>query len=139
MRPMPSASTARANAVLLTALFFAIVLVVTPGTSGARPGYSAVVPPAPSIVATRVGQRVRIAYSFRVWPTTPARRIVSLLTAVQSSGPRYGPLHKQHRIRTRSGVVWQPLGLGRGPFMLYAAAYTREGSSRTVKVRVRGG
>jgi len=98
------------------------------------------VPPAPSVVAVRTGKRVRIAYSFRVWPRAEAQRIVLLLTAVQSSDPQLPPYMKRHRISTRKGVVWQPLGLGKAPFKLLAAAYSREGrSSRTVTVRVRSG
>jgi hypothetical protein len=35
-------------------------------------------------------------------------------------------------------LVWQPLGLGKAPFKLYAAAYSREGrSSKTVTVRIK--
>lgn len=97
------------------------------------------VPPKPTISATRVGKRVRISYSFAVWPSDPDRRPVMLLTAVQSSGTRYVPLMKRHRISTRKGVVWQPLGLGSAPFKLYAAAYSRFRSSPTVTVPVRNG
>jgi len=97
-------------------------------------------PPAPRVVATRRGQRVRIAYSFSVWPKVVAQRPVLLLTSVQSSGTRYAPYMKRHRISTRKGVVWQPLGLGTAPFKLYAAAYSRQGrSSKTVVVPVRPG
>ena len=98
------------------------------------------IPPKPTVAATRVGKRVRISYSFAVWPSNADRRPVQLITAVQSSGTRYGPLHKEHRISARRGVVWQPLGLGRPPFKLYAASYSRLGrSSPTVSVRVRNG
>jgi hypothetical protein len=97
------------------------------------------VPPKPRITATRVGKRVRISYSFAVWPSDPDRRPVQLITAVQSSGTRYGPLHKEHRITKRRGVVWQPLGLGSAPFKLHAAAYSRFRSSPTVTVLVRNG
>jgi hypothetical protein len=97
------------------------------------------VPPKPRVTATRVGKRVRISYSFAVWPSDPDRRPVMLLTAVQSSGTRYGPLHKEHRISKRTGVVWQPLGLGRAPFKLHAAAYSRFRSSPRVTVPVRNG
>jgi hypothetical protein len=97
-------------------------------------------PPKPTVAATRVGKRVRISYSFAAWPTDADRRPVQLITAVQSSGTRYGPLHKEHRISARKGVVWQPLGLGSPPFKLYAASYSRLGrSSPTVLVRVRNG
>lgn len=64
---------------------------------------SVVPPPAPQIVATRAGKRVRIAYSFPVWPND-SRRPVMLLTSVQSSGPRYAPFMKRHRFR--SGPEW---------------------------------
>jgi hypothetical protein len=97
------------------------------------------VPPKPTISATRFGKRVRISYSFGSWPSDPDRRPVMLLTAVQSSGTRYGPLHKEHKISKRRGVVWQPLGLGSAPFKLHAAAYSRFRSSPTVTVRVRNG
>ena len=97
-------------------------------------------PPAPKIRATRVGKRVRVAYSFRVWPSNHARRPVVLLTSVKSSGTRFAPYMKRHGISTRTGVVYQPLGLGRAPFTLYAAAYSRQGaSSASVKVRVSNG
>lgn len=83
---------------------------------------------------------MRIAYSFPVWPKAEAQRPVLLLTAVQSSELRYAPFMKRHQISVRKGVVWQPLGLGKGPFKLYAAAYSRQGrSSKTVMVRVRSG
>lgn len=97
-------------------------------------------PPKPTVAATRVGKRVRISYSFAVWPSDADRRPVQLITAVQSSGSRSGPLHKEHRISARRGVVWQLLGLGSPPFKLYAAAYSRLGrSSPLVSVRVRNG
>jgi len=115
-------------------------------TPGAATSYGSLtidprpVPPAPRVVATRIDQRVRIAYSFSVWPKDPDRRPVLLLTAVQSSGTRYAPYMKRHRISKRSGVVWQPLGLGTAPFKLYAAAYSQQGrSSKTVLVPVRPG
>jgi hypothetical protein len=97
------------------------------------------VPPKPTIAATRFGKRVRISYSFAIWPSDPDRRPVMLLTAVQSSGTRYSPYTKRHRISTRKGVVWQPLGLGSAPFKLHAAAYSRFRSSPTVTVPVRNG
>lgn len=97
------------------------------------------VPPKPTISATRVGKRVRISYSFAVWPSDRDRRPVMLLTAVQSSGTRYGPLHREHNISKRRGVVWQPLGLGSAPFKLYASAYSRLRGSPTVMVPVRNG
>lgn len=98
------------------------------------------VPPKPAVSATRVGKRVRISYSFAVWPSDPDRRPVMLLTAVQSSGTRYAPFMKRHRIATRKGLVSQPLGLGNAPFKLFAAAYSRLGrSSPTVSVRIRQG
>lgn len=112
-------------------------------TPGAATSYGSLtidprpVPPAPRVVATRIEQRVRIAYSFSVWPSAAERRPVVLLTAVQSSGTRYGPLHKEHNISKRSGVVSQQLGLGNAPFKLYAAAYSQQGrSSKTVVVPV---
>jgi hypothetical protein len=96
-------------------------------------------PPAPRIVATRVRDRVRIAYRFASWPRGENRPAM-LLTAVQSSGTRYSPYMKRHRISARSGVVYQPLGLGKAPFKLHAASYSRDGtSSKTITVRVRGG
>ena len=121
----------------------------TPAATGAAGSPAAVllgrqtippVPPKPTVVATRVGKRVRISYSFAVWPSDADRRPVVLLTAVQSSGTRYAPFMKRHSISARTGLVWQPLGLGDAPFKLYAAAYSRLGrSSPTVSVRVRQG
>jgi hypothetical protein len=97
-------------------------------------------PPKPTVAATRVEDRVRISYSFSVWPRAADRRPVMLLTAVKASEPRYSPYMKRHRISTRKGIVWQPLGLGSAPFKLYAAAYSRTGrSSPTVSTRVRNG
>lgn len=95
-------------------------------------------PPKPTVTATRIEKRVRIVYSFSVWPRDADRRPVVLLTAIQSSGTRYAPYMERHAISKRSGVVWQPLGLGSAPFELFAAAYSRTGrSSPTVSVRVR--
>lgn len=97
------------------------------------------VPPAPNVAATRADSRVRITYLFSVWPNDLNRRPVMLLTAVQSSGTRYTPYAQRHAISKQRGVVWQPLGLGKAPFKLFAAAYSRLGrSSVTVTVRVRG-
>jgi hypothetical protein len=56
---------------------------------------------------------------------------------VQSSETRYPPFMKEHRISKRRGVVWQPLGLGKGPFKLFAAASRDGKSSKTMTVRVR--
>ena len=97
-------------------------------------------PPAPRIVAMRIGKRVRVAYSFSVWPADPARRPVTLITSVLGSARRDSPLTDRHRISSRKGSYYRPLGLGKAPFKLFAAAYSREGrSSPTVTVHVRGG
>jgi hypothetical protein len=97
-------------------------------------------PPAPKVSATRVGQRVRIAYSFPSWPKGADRRPVMLLAVVKSSEARYAPLMRRHRISTRKGTVSQPLGIGKGPYKVYAAAYSRTGrSSATVMARVKAG
>jgi hypothetical protein len=102
-----------------------------------KPGVVPPRPPAPTVVATRVGKRVRVAYSFSVWPRNSDRRPIMLLTAVQAANPRYTPFTKRHRITARRGVVTQPLGLGPAPFKLHAAAYSKAGrSSKTVTVRV---
>jgi hypothetical protein len=96
--------------------------------------------PTPEVTASRVGKRVRISYNFLKWPTTKGRRVVVLLTSVQSAGNRYAPFFKRHRISARRGVVWQPLGMGNAPFKLHAAAYSEGGaSSRTVTVKISGG
>ncbi len=96
-------------------------------------------PPAPKIVATRTEKRVRIAYSFAVWPSNPERRPVTLITSVQPSERRFSPLVHRYRVTARSGTYTRPLGLGSPPFKLFAAAYSRQGrSSTTVMVRVRG-
>jgi hypothetical protein len=97
-------------------------------------------PPAPRIVATRVGRRVRVAYTFSVWPADPARRPAMLLTSVVGSGTGDTPLTHRRRISTRKGVYYRPLGIGKSPYRLFVAAYTREGrSSPTVRFRVRSG
>ena len=100
---------------------------------------TATTPPAPRIKATRVGARVRVQYSFDVWPGDLKRRPVTLVVSAQSRGKRFAPFMKIHRIRTRRGIISQPLGLGKAPFRVLVAAYTREGvSSATVTVEVRG-
>lgn len=97
-------------------------------------------PPKPKVSGTRIGERVRVTYSFATWPKAADRRPVMLLTVVRSSDPRKSGLMRRHRISTRKGVVWQPLGLGGAPFRLYAAAYSRTGrSSPTVSAPVRNG
>jgi hypothetical protein len=107
--------------------------------SGRIGGTARPVVPAPRVVASRVGKRVRIAYSFADWPDDASIRPVRLLTSVQSNGARYAPYPKEHRITERSDVVWQPLGLGKGPFKIFALAYSRDAdSSRTVVTRIRG-
>jgi hypothetical protein len=65
---------------------------------------------------------------------------VMLLAVVKSSEARYAPLMRRHRISTRKGTVSQPLGIGKGPYKVYAAAYSRTGrSSATVMARVKAG
>jgi hypothetical protein len=96
-------------------------------------------PPAPKVVATRVGKRVRVSYSFSVWPTGP-RRPATLITSVQPSEGRFAPLVHRHRLTARKGTFMRPLGLGSAPYKLVAAAYSNTGrSSPLVMARVRTG
>ena len=131
----------------LAAIVGAVIL-VTGGSDAARATSATLVaahapppvPPTPKVAATRVGARVRITYSFAVWPRNLDRRPVLLLTSVKASEPRYSPYMKRHRISSQKGTPWQPLGLGSAPFKLFAAAYSRLGrSSPTVSTRVTNG
>lgn len=120
------------------------VAVLAPGllTAGAWGSTSRPVitidPPAPVVKVHRDGKFVVISYRFSTMPRSVMRRPALLLTSINSAGTRYPPLAFQTTIRSRTGRVRQPLGLGRAPYVISIAAESKTGArSKTTKIVVR--
>lgn len=92
---------------------------------------------APEIRATLHGRSVRVIYGFSKWAANETRPTM-ILVAVHPADNRIPPFIHRHRITQRFGVLRQPVGMGRGPFEVSVAAYSKDGrSSATVTVRAR--
>lgn len=86
------------------------------------------VPPSPTIRVRRLGTNlVGISYRFASLPRG-GRKPWLILTSVDAAGTKYSPLTQRTRVMKASGKVVQRLGRGSAPFVIRAAALSRNGA-----------